>query len=179
MIASTRRARKRKNVRADAVCSVVLSSRCSCAIPSRIVARLVAEVVHDDADDKPEHHRARPSLFSRATRRPGRSNPRLPSQIRLESRQVSLTTLTAGLRLAPELPSVLHFYGAARSLSPRPRTTSRQGTPMPFTRTRYALLAVAFVAAAPLAFAQTAPLAPRDVPARSIPVPTTVSPELQ
>ena len=50
---------------------------------------------------------------------------------------------------------------------------------MPFTRTRYALLVAAFVAAAPLAFSQTAPLAPRDVPARSIPVPTTVSPELQ
>ena len=50
---------------------------------------------------------------------------------------------------------------------------------MPFTRTRYAQLVAAFVAAAPLAFAQTAPLAPRDVPARSIPVPTTVSPELQ
>jgi monoterpene epsilon-lactone hydrolase len=50
---------------------------------------------------------------------------------------------------------------------------------MPFTRNRYALLVAAFVAVAPLAFAQNAPLAPRDVPARSIPVPTTVSPELQ
>jgi monoterpene epsilon-lactone hydrolase len=50
---------------------------------------------------------------------------------------------------------------------------------MPFTRTRYALLGAAFVAAATVAFSQTAPLAPRDVPARSIPVPTTVSPQLQ
>jgi monoterpene epsilon-lactone hydrolase len=50
---------------------------------------------------------------------------------------------------------------------------------MPSTRTRYALLVAACVAAATLAFSQSAPLAPRDVPARSIPVPTTVSPELQ
>ncbi len=50
---------------------------------------------------------------------------------------------------------------------------------MPFSLSRPALLAAALLAAAPAAFAQTTPLAPRDVPARSIPVPTTVSPELQ
>jgi acetyl esterase/lipase len=41
------------------------------------------------------------------------------------------------------------------------------------------ILAAAAVAPASAAFRQTAPLAPRDVPARSLPVPTTVSPELQ
>ncbi len=54
---------------------------------------------------------------------------------------------------------------------------------MPSKPTRTALLAVVFLAATPLAatavFAQTAPLAPREMPARSIPVPNTVSPELQ
>lgn len=41
------------------------------------------------------------------------------------------------------------------------------------------LALAAALLAAPATHAQTAPLAPRDVPARSIPVPTTVSPELQ
>ena len=42
---------------------------------------------------------------------------------------------------------------------------------------------IVFVAACQLvattAFAQSAPLAPREVPAKTIPVPSTVSPELQ
>ena len=38
---------------------------------------------------------------------------------------------------------------------------------------------VAFSFAAAAAFAQSAPLAPREVPAKTIPVPNTVSPELQ
>lgn len=42
---------------------------------------------------------------------------------------------------------------------------------------KISLIAAILMAAAPVAFAQT--LAPRDVPARSIPVPTDVSPELQ
>jgi len=42
---------------------------------------------------------------------------------------------------------------------------------------RIGLAALPFAAAA--AFAQSAPLAPREVPAKTIPVPNTVSPELQ
>ena len=44
---------------------------------------------------------------------------------------------------------------------------------------RCAIAASLLLAATAGAFAQPAPLAPRDVPAKSIPVPTTVSPELQ
>ena len=40
-------------------------------------------------------------------------------------------------------------------------------------------LVAAFLLAAPGVFAQSAPLAPREVPAKTIPVPNTVSPELQ
>ena len=42
-----------------------------------------------------------------------------------------------------------------------------------------AVLAIAVAVAAPFAFAQTTSLTPRDVPVRSLPVPTTVSPEIQ
>ena len=44
---------------------------------------------------------------------------------------------------------------------------------------RCAIAASLLLAATVGAFAQPAPLAPRDVPAKSIPVPTTVSPEMQ
>jgi monoterpene epsilon-lactone hydrolase len=54
---------------------------------------------------------------------------------------------------------------------PKPR-----GKPMPAKSPIRALIAATVLTAAPAAFAQ---LAPRDVPARNIPVPTTVSPELQ
>jgi monoterpene epsilon-lactone hydrolase len=49
---------------------------------------------------------------------------------------------------------------------------------MPKIRPDHAMLAAALIAGAPSASAQM-PLAPRDVPARSLPVPTTVSPEIQ
>ena len=50
---------------------------------------------------------------------------------------------------------------------------------MPTPCSGRAALVVALVVAAPYAFAQTTSLTPRDVPARSLPVPTTVSPEIQ
>ena len=50
---------------------------------------------------------------------------------------------------------------------------------MPARPARWVLLAAACVAWAPGAGAQTAGLAPRDVPARDIPVPGTVSPQVQ
>ncbi len=50
---------------------------------------------------------------------------------------------------------------------------------MSIARFSHAALAAAFVMAATTAGAQTPLLAPRDLPARSLPVPSTVSPELQ
>jgi acetyl esterase/lipase len=50
---------------------------------------------------------------------------------------------------------------------------------MPNPIARPLLVAAALLIAPISAYAQTPPLAPRDVPARSIPVPNTVSPELQ
>ena len=47
------------------------------------------------------------------------------------------------------------------------------------TLSRRSALVAAFLLAAPGVFAQSAPLAPREVPAKTIPVPNTVSPELQ
>ena len=47
------------------------------------------------------------------------------------------------------------------------------------TLSRRSALVAAFLLAAPGVFAQSAPLAPREVPAKTIPVPTTVSPEMQ
>jgi monoterpene epsilon-lactone hydrolase len=50
---------------------------------------------------------------------------------------------------------------------------------VPIVRSVHAALAAIFVTAVSYAPAQTTSLAPRDVPARSLPVPTTVSPEIQ
>jgi len=50
---------------------------------------------------------------------------------------------------------------------------------MPMRCSGRAALVVTLVVAAPCAFAQSTSLTPRDVPARSVPVPTTVSPEIQ
>jgi epsilon-lactone hydrolase len=50
---------------------------------------------------------------------------------------------------------------------------------MSIARFGLATFAAALLAVASLARAQTVPLAPRDVPAKSLPVPSTVSPEIQ
>jgi acetyl esterase/lipase len=76
-----------------------------------------------------------------------------------------LRCLGQGRHGCPELP--LHIYSA------------RVGATMFSSVTRRIVVVAASQIAAAVAFAQSAPLAPREVPAKTIPVPNTVSPELQ
>jgi len=59
--------------------------------------------------------------------------------------------------------------------------TSSLAVSRPFAGFSYVLgiVAAAIVVAVPPSFAQTAPPGPRDLPARSVPVPDTVSPQMQ
>src|SRR4051812_7732795 len=70
---------------------------------------------------------------------------------------------------------------ADRGVTPRrqPTTTKPESSFMPSASFRRAAVAAALLVSAAASFAQPAPLAPREVPAKTILVPNTVSPEMQ